>query len=276
MILDNLHTRIFVARWTNINPARWKLKNVQSTYWRFYQNETDGASLELDRSGNNNQDESYPLLGGRAYFIPAGVRFNTDITREVGHFFVHFDVLGIPDVAMRTIFNGPICLPASERLAKAVWEIVADLTTQQTVDLVLECRVKAVLYEGLALYLQNLPPEQINQSLQLAIALKPVLPAINYISNNLAKSLINRELAGLCQMNEDYFIRRFKECIGQTPGDYIREQRVKLAAQQLLFSAASIEQIAATSGFGSRFYLSRVFKHVTGISPAAYRKASRV
>src|SRR3954452_712637 len=118
-MLDNLHTRIFVAYWTKINPARWKLKNVQSTYWRFYQNELDGAFIELDGTGNNHQFESYPLLGGRSYFIPAGVRFNTDIVRETGHFFVHFDVLGIPDVAMRTIFNGPICLPASERLSKA-------------------------------------------------------------------------------------------------------------------------------------------------------------
>jgi AraC-like DNA-binding protein len=276
MNLDNLHTRIFMARQTTISPTRWRLKNVQSTYWRFYLNEVDGAFIELDSQGTGHHSASYPLLGGRAYFIPAGVRFNTDINREVGHFFVHFDVLGIPEIAMRTIFNGPICLPYSERLEQAVREIVTGLGEGQAVDLVLECRVKAVIYEGLALYLQNLPPEQLNQSLQLAIALKPVLPAINYISNNLARPLFNRELAGLCQMNEDYFIRRFKECMSQTPGDYIREQRVKLAAQQLLFSPNSIEQIAAASGFGSRFYLSRVFKNVTGLSPAAYRKASRV
>ncbi|MDB5079974.1 MAG: hypothetical protein JWP00_1898 [Chloroflexi bacterium] len=276
-MLDNLHSRIFVAKWTKIRPSRWRLKNVQDTYWRFYLNKTDGAFLELNNSdSDSNQRESYPLLGGRAYFIPAGVRFDTNILLEVDHFFVHFDVLGVPDVVMRTIFNSPICLPPSERLRQAVSEISGDEAAPEQVDLILECRVKAIIYEGLVLYLQTLPPEQIKQPLEMAITLKPVLPAINHINTNLSHSLFNRDLAELCQMNEDYFIRRFKECMGQTPGDYIREQRVKLAAQKLLFTADSIEQIAAVSGFGSRFYLSRVFKNSVGLSPAAYRKASRV
>ncbi len=276
-MLDNLHSRIFVARWTKINPARWRLKNVQDIFWRFYFNQTDGAFLELKNKDDTSQPTlSYSLLGGRAYFIPAGVRFDTNITQEVNHFFVHFDVLGVPDVIMRSLFNSPICLPASDRLMQAVSEISSDQAAAEQVDLILECRVKAIIYEGLALYLQTLPPEQIKQPLEMAITLKAVLPAIDYINANLDKPLFNRILAELCQMNEDYFIRRFKESLGQTPGDYIREQRVKLAAQKLLFTADSIEQIAAATGFGSRFYLSRVFKNVIGLSPAAYRKATRV
>ena len=49
-----------------------------------------------------------------------------------------------------------------------------------------------------------------------------------------------------------------------------------LAAQALLFTADSIETIAATSGFANRFYFSRVFTRQMGISPAAYRRAVRV
>ncbi len=280
MLLDNLHIRVFMAKWAKITPARWKLQNVQNTYWRFYLNRTDGASIQV----NNNQpgDQSpatYPLQGGKSYFIPAGVRFNTDVSREVDHFFVHFDVLGMPAIAMRTLFNGPICLPDYTGMHRTILGLPADSETgqaDQKVDLILECRVKALIYEGLTCYLQTLAPEQLDQSLQKAIALKPVLPAVNYIDANLSRSLLNPQLARLCQMNEDYFIYRFKECMGQTPGEYIREQRVKLAAQKLLFTADSIEQIAADSGFGSRFYLSRVFTKVAGLSPAAYRKASRV
>ena len=276
-MLDNLHSRIFVAKWTKISPALWRFKNVQNIFWRFYLNQTDGAFLELRNDDDTaQQTESYPLLGGRAYFIPAGVRFDTNITQEVDHFFVHFDVLGVPNVVMQTIFNSPICLPASDRLLQAVSEISSNQPAPAQVDMILECRAKAIIYEGLALYLQTLPPEQIKQPLEMAITLKAVLPAIDYINANLAQSLFNRTLAELCQMNEDYFIRRFKESLGQTPGDYIREQRVKLAAQKLLFTTDSIEQIAAISGFGSRFYLSRVFKNIIGLSPAAYRKASRV
>src|SRR4051812_24827050 len=105
MLLDNLHIRVFVAKWAKIYPSRWKLQNVQDTYWRFYLNTSDGASIQV--TNQHETPDSYPLEGGKSYFIPAGVRFNTDVTREVGHFFVHFDVLGMPAIAMRNLFNGP-------------------------------------------------------------------------------------------------------------------------------------------------------------------------
>lgn len=278
MFIDNLHIRIFEMGWVYIYPARWKLTNVQDIYWRFYQNEADGAIIKLTEQGNN-KVTTIPLSGGKAYFIPAGVHFDTDIDRKMRHFYVHFDVLGISEVAMRTIFNRPIYLPASSSdwLPNTANEIATRIQNEEPVeDVVLECGVKALIYEGLRLYLQSLPSEELSRAMQLINAVRPVLPAINYIRNNLTEQLINHELAEMCNMSEDYFIRRFKECLSQTPGDYIREQRVKLSAQQLLFSVDTIEQIAADTGFGSRYYLSRVFKSIMGISPAAYRKATRI
>ena len=280
-MLDNLHVRVFTAKWVKIYPSYWVFNNIQDIYWRLYLNKTGGAFLRLNNKDSaESPHETYPLEGGKAYFIPAGVRFNTGIDREVDHFFVHFDVLGMPDLAMRTLFNGPISLPTPDWMQQTILnltgEVGNDQEIQNKVDLILESQVKALLYQGLALYLSTLPPEQLTQPLQMAIAQKPVLPAVSFINNNLAQSLLNPELARLCQMNEDYFIHRFKECMGQTPGEYIREKRVKLAAQKLLFTAESIEQIAAQTGFGSRFYLSRVFTKSIGLSPAAYRKASRV
>ncbi len=280
-MLDNLHVRVFMAKWVKIKPSYWVYHNVQDIYWRLYLNKTGGAFLEINRKDcDDSPVETYPLEGGKTYFIPAGVRFSTGLDREVDHFFVHFDVLGMPDLAMRTLFNGPICLPAPDWMQQTILNLTGEVGTDQEiqnkVDLTLESQVKALLYQGLSLYLSTLPPEQLAQPLQMAIAQKPVLPAVSFINNHLAQPLLNPELARLCQMNEDYFIHRFKECMGQTPGEYIRERRVKLAAQKLLFTTDSIEQIAANSGFGSRFYLSRVFAKNTGLTPAAYRKASRV
>jgi AraC-like DNA-binding protein len=60
------------------------------------------------------------------------------------------------------------------------------------------------------------------------------------------------DLAQLCYLSEDYFTRRLRECVGQSPSHYIRERRVTIAAQQLLFSSASINHIAAATGFGNR------------------------
>ncbi|GCE16019.1 helix-turn-helix domain-containing protein [Tengunoibacter tsumagoiensis] len=142
-------------------------------------------------------------------------------------------------------------------------------------DFVLQMRIKALIYEGLALYLQDVSATRIQHSLQLALAQEPVQPALRYIEAHLGEELLNNELARLCHMQVDYFARRFRECVGMTPGHYIQEQRVKVASQKLLFTNHSIEQIAAEVGFGNRFYFSRIFARHTGVSPAAYRKSSR-
>jgi transcriptional regulator GlxA family with amidase domain len=104
----------------------------------------------------------------------------------------------------------------------------------------------------------------------------PVLAALHYIEDNIGERLINVHLARLCHLSEDYFIRRFRQSLGQSPVAYIQERRVTLAAQRLLFSSESIEVIAAQCGFGNRFYFSRVFKRHTGVAPAAYRGVPRL
>ena len=279
-MLDNLHIRLFIANWVTIGPGWWIFKSVGRNYWRFYFNLENGAALELPNPAAENGFDLYPLEAHQPYFIPAGVHFNSTIAQDIPHFFIHFDVIGIPALAMNTLFNAPICLPRSERLVQTTWELAQAVYNNKQLDkqldLYLQCQIKVVIYEGLALYLHSLPAEQLERPLQLAIALKPVLPAIQYIDSNLDKPLLNRDLAHMCQMNEDYFIRRFKECVGQPPGSYIREQRVRQATQGLLFTENSLEQIAMSSGFGSRFYFAKVFKEATGLSPAAYRKTSRV
>jgi AraC-like DNA-binding protein len=206
------------------------------------------------------------------------VRFNTHVTCEVGHLYVHFDVIGLPlhFMAFREMFDMPICLPRRPDLEGEAWALMREVETgQQEHDLVLQFRIKALLYEGLALYLQSVPAEQLQRGLQLAIALDPVLPAVRYIEENLAVRLVVSELAQLCHMNEDYFIRRFRECVGHTPGQYSQGQRVKMAERLLLFTDDSISQIAERTGFGNRFYFSRVFAQHTGVSPVAYRKGAR-
>lgn len=275
-MLDNLHIRLFQTDWVTIGPSWWNVKNLQRNYWRFYFNPQDGAVLEVEDTARTGSYEKYPLQAGQPYFIPAGVRFNSTIKIDIPHFFIHFDVLGIPTPAMRTLFNTPIALPPSERLRQTAWEVAQAVHAREQVDFFMQCQLKVVIYEGLALYFHSLPAERLEHPLQLAIALQPVLPAIQYIDANLEKPLLNRDLARLCQMNEDYFIRRFKECVDQTPGNYIREQRVKQAAQGLLFTENSLEQIATSTGFGNRYYFTKVFKEATGFTPAAYRKTSRV
>lgn len=266
--LDSVHIQLLTYHFLNLEPPRWRIQNIQSTFWRFYMNNQDGAFLEQTHS-------SYPLQKGRLYFVPAGVRFTTNLTQNVGHFYIHFDIIGLPYLLRRELFSAPIALPANPRLEQAVWNLLRELEQHTGLALLHQLRVKAILYDALTIYIQSLPPAQVEECMRHATSVEAIQPALQHIEANLANPLSNSALSDLCHMHPDYFIRRFRECTGQTPIRYIQEQRVKRAEQQLLLTDRSIEQIAADHGFGNRFYFSRIFTRHTGVSPAAYRKGLR-
>lgn len=267
-MINNLHLRLFEADCIAIDSG-WNARHVQSSFWRFYCNAGEGAGLELDAG-------ICPLEAGRLYFVPAGLHFHCRNTARLEHFYIHFDVIGLPRLAIRELFHGPVCLPPSSALEAAISRLGQQIAWRSETPMATQCRLQALLYEAFALGLESVPPEQMERSLRRAAALEPVLPAIRWIEANLSQPLSNGHLAGLCCFSEDYFIRRFRECVGQSPAQYIQERRVTRAAQELLFTPHSIEQIAEETGFGSRFYFTRVFARQTGVTPAAYRKASRV
>jgi AraC family transcriptional regulator len=106
-------------------------------------------------------------------------------------------------------------------------------------------------------------------------AIKPVLTAVRWIEENLEKRITNEQLASLCSLSEDHFIRRFHNALGLPPAQYVMKQRLAKAGQHLLFTDLTIDEIAAITGFGDRFYFSRVFARETGLPPAAYRRGGR-
>jgi AraC-like DNA-binding protein len=266
---EDLHIRIFAAKYVELPARSWNSANVQDPFWRLYMNNRAGAALEL-------ADGAYALDAERLYLVPAGVRFSCGNAATVDHFYVHFDVIGVPRVALRALFGGPLRVPDRAALAADAHALAQALGERHMVGLIAQFRVKALLYGALAAYLESLPSDAIERYWRMAAAHAPVRAALREIEERLPEQLTNQRLARLCHMSEDHFIRRFRECVGQSPARYIQEQRVLQAAQSLLFTADSIETIAAAAGFANRFYFSRVFIRHMGVSPAAYRKAVRV
>ena len=266
--LDELHARVFISQYLTIGTS-WDSPNVYSSFWRLYVNDRAGASVLL-------RDGPYALSAWRVHFVPAWVRFTCHNSRPLGHYYIHFDLVGLPAAVVREIFDRPFTLTREPSLNDAVKRWAAVMRSEKSAELSTLCEVKSLLYRALASLLAELSPEQHARCSRYLLSRTAVTPATEFIDANLAEPLSNAELAHVCHVSEDHFIRVFRQALGQTPAQYILDRRVSAAAQRLIFSKDSVDAIAEATGFSDRFYFSRVFAKRMGSPPAAYRKVDRV
>ena len=81
-----------------------------------------------------------------------------------------------------------------------------------------------------------------------------------------------KEIADRVEFSESHFMRYFKENMGSSFVDYLREYRLTMAARLLVASDATILSIAEEVGFDNLSYFNRAFKKHYGVTPSQYRR----
>jgi len=95
---------------------------------------------------------------------------------------------------------------------------------------------------------------------------------IAYIEKNYNKKLTLSEVAKISFYNPRYFCSLFKECFGKTLTEYLNELRVKKAIELLGETSLPVDEICYMVGFGDKKFFYRLFKKITGTTPALFRK----
>lgn len=96
--------------------------------------------------------------------------------------------------------------------------------------------------------------------------------AVMYINQNLGNDLTVSDVSNAVSISKSSLYKLFHEHFHCTPTDYINYRRVEMAAQLLINTMTSIDEISHKVGFSSAAYFSRVFKQEKGISPLKYRQ----
>lgn len=99
-----------------------------------------------------------------------------------------------------------------------------------------------------------------------------VLKCLLHIHRNLDKQVDIDQLAAICCLTKDHFIRLFNKEMHCTPRKYINRKKIEAAQLKLLIEDTSIKEIAFGLGFDNVSYFNRLFNKLTGESPGQYRK----
>ena len=274
----NINIELLCCRYWWIN--NWEYNELSYPYWRIYNNKYDGAIIKHDGKTYELDENKIILIPPNTSFstylfdhtIPKnGYLFNGDrITHNsikdikgkyVYHLFIHFKLGTFYDNIKPSIFVFNI----TEHLRNKLDIIKHHLMNENHhFDFHVMLNIQSLITDLLS---------EIDQEKRHVITADyRILDSVNFIDNNFKEDLCNEKLAKRVSLATNAFTRLFRNETGVAPQKYIRKKRIDESCILLHHTNLTIDEIASFCGFADRYHFSRVFKQITKISPAIYRK----
>ncbi|MBQ2923664.1 MAG: helix-turn-helix transcriptional regulator [Tyzzerella sp.] len=95
--------------------------------------------------------------------------------------------------------------------------------------------------------------------------------AKQYIKDNTERSIKVSDVAKYCYLSTKQLTRIFNQYEGISPGDYIKNMRIKAIEKLLLEESMSLKSISDKMNFSNESYFNTFFKKHSGMSPGKYR-----
>ena len=118
-----------------------------------------------------------------------------------------------------------------------------------------------------------------SQELEEAVA-----PPTNAFMSKLSTIMVERmadpnlavdDLVKEMGMGRTVFFKRMKSLTGQSPVEFIRETRLRRAAELLRTSEQSVTEVSHAVGIEDSRYFAKCFKHSYGVTPTEYRAQAK-
>lgn len=215
------------------------------------------------------EGKEYIAKGGDWFFIPAGTRHSySHIPGEsFEKYWLHFDLY--PNAKLAKLLDLPTVIPTDRRATALFKELTAANASDKLTD---KLQAKACLLRLIALYVELCDLGDITVGGEEEARIQEVL---TYIQSNLSQPIRNGDLAELCHMHPNHFIRYFSKMTGQTPAAYVTEQRMETAKRLLETTKLPIAQIMEQVGLQEPNHFARLFRKFYSMTPGEYRKRQR-
>ncbi|HEY8562328.1 MAG TPA: AraC family transcriptional regulator [Pyrinomonadaceae bacterium] len=93
-----------------------------------------------------------------------------------------------------------------------------------------------------------------------------------FIDANLEEDLSLAELAEVADLSQFHFARAFRKSTGQTPQQYLMQQRIERAKQLLTKDDLPIVEISLRTGFKNQSHFTTLFRKFTNSTPKLWRE----
>jgi AraC family transcriptional regulator len=165
-----------------------------------------------------------------------------------------------PDGDGATVPAGPRLRPDAMPLA---WRMGEELRSPDDIT--------PMALEGLALQLTALVARDAERPAPMAWPGQ----AAALIEDGYAQSMTLSSLASQLDLSPSHVARAFRRRHGRSVGAYVRDVRVRRAAERLATGDESLAEIALAVGFADQSHLNRWFVRRMGVTPGRYRRALR-
>ncbi len=217
--------------------------------------------------------ERQPLGSRQALLIPGGKphRYGAEADDPWTIHWVHFGgtVAAAYNVLLpKDEYVIPVARPTSEELKrmfeKAFLTISTgwNIRTMVLVSHILRYQLGLIFFEGPKLW-----------GATSRVIVHDLSASLQFMREHLTRPLSLRALARRAGISPSRFSALFKEQTGVSPIEHHIRLRMQAACHLLDTTAMSIKEIAGHLGYDDPYYFSRIFRKVTGSSPAAYRRA---
>lgn len=100
---------------------------------------------------------------------------------------------------------------------------------------------------------------------------KVVMKAKAYLDEHLLEEVSLVDISKFVSVSPQYFSKIFKDEIGFTFVEYVRQERIEIAKGLLREQHYSVKEVCYKIGYNDPNYFSRLFKKLVGVSPTEYK-----
>ena len=109
-------------------------------------------------------------------------------------------------------------------------------------------------------------------SRQEQIAAERMKQMLRFVEEHCAEELTVEKIAGCVALSESACLRSFRQILGITPIQYVKQYRVERAAELLGTTRMKIGEVGAECGFPDGSYFIRTFRELKHCTPKEYRQ----